>query len=324
MNNIFKSRFFIKLFCIPSLVWFLSSLLSMLPNKTDTEVLIWSDVIITDVLLVILWFLISLVITYLYSKKNKRRDKIVSIDKKIEKRTTKRILFPLQMCIMTFVIGVFFTYILNSALIKNQIIILFLTYIPFILFLIVTLLYYKFRAQKKLLSILKTFSMMLTCLLLFYYFTILFVIGLEAFENPITDIKYYKHYVKGTSLIEIFPKEIPNDVQNIEFYYAPAFLQGGTNYSLYYMDKDMTLDKFDKQYKKLAVWIGHKEEYTEKEGLLTSAFSFTPVKYINEEAYIIYLIKGKCDNSGYCNHGEFSFVAYNDETNEVIFRAASW
>ena len=125
-------------------------------------------------------------------------------------------------------------------------------------------------------------------------------------------------------MIENFPKEIPNDVQNIEFYYAPAFLQAGTNYSLYYMDKNMTLDKFDERYKELAIWIGHKEEYTEKEDLLASAFSFTPAEYINEEDYVIYLIKGKCDNSGYCNHGEFSFVAYNDETNEVIFRAAKW
>lgn len=323
MNNIFKSKFFIKLFCIPSLVWFLSSILSIIPNKTDTETFMWSDVIITDVILIILWFLISLGITYVYSKKNTLRDKTIFHDKKIEKRTPKRILFPLQMCVITFIIGVFLTYISNNVLIRNQIIIYFLTYIPFILFVIVTLLYYKFK-NKKILSILKTFSMMLTCLLLFYYFTILFVIGLEAFSNPITDIKYYKHYVKGTSLIENFPKEIPNDVQNIEFYYAPAFLQAGTNYSLYYMDKNMTLDKFDERYKELAIWIGHKEEYTEKEDLLDSAFSFTPAKYINEEDYVIYLIKGKCDNSGYCNHGEFSFVAYNDETNEVIFRAAKW
>lgn len=324
MNNIFKSKFFIKFFCIPSLVWFFSSILAMIPNKTDTEVLMWSDVIITDVLFIILWFLISLGITYVYNKKNAIVNKTIVIDKNVEKRNAKRIVFPLQMCIITFIIGSFFTYISKSIPIKMKMIVLILSYTPFILFLIVTLLYYKFKNRKKLLSILKTFSMMLTCLLLFYYFTTLLLIGLEMMDNPITDIRYYKRYVKETTLTKVFPKEISNDAENIEFYYAPGILQGGTNYSLYYIDKNMTHDKFDNQYNEQSIWIGRKDEYTDREGLLSSAFSHTPAKYTNEDDYIIYLIKGKCDNSGYCNHGEFSFAAYNDKTKEVIYRAESW
>ena len=31
----------------------------------------------------------------------------------------------------------------------------------------------------------------------------------------------------------------------------------------YYIDKDMTKNKFDEKYKDKAIWIGHKDEYTD-------------------------------------------------------------
>ena len=113
-------------------------------------------------------------------------------------------------------------------------------------------------------------------------------------------------------------------MDNIHFYYAPGILQGGTNYSLYYIDKNLTREEFDKRYREKAIWIGCKSEYAEKSELLASAFSFTPVDYNAEDNYIIYLVDRNCDDSGYCNHGNFLFVAYNEETHEVIFRAEFW
>ena len=86
----------------------------------------------------------------------------------------------------------------------------------------------------------------------------------------------------------------------------------------------MTKEKFDKEYKNKAIWIGHKEEYTEKEGLLSRVFTYTPSYYKNENDYIIYLIEGRCDDSGYCNHGDFLISAFNEKTNEVIFSSGEW
>ena len=86
----------------------------------------------------------------------------------------------------------------------------------------------------------------------------------------------------------------------------------------------MTKENFDKEYKNKAIWIGHKEEYTEKEGLLSRVFTYTPSYYKNENDYIIYLIEGRCDDSGYCNHGDFLIAAFNEKTNEVIFSSGEW
>ena len=123
---------------------------------------------------------------------------------------------------------------------------------------------------------------------------------------------------------KVFPQKIPKNVEDVKFYYAPGVLQGGTRYTLYYVDKKMTLDEFDKKYKKQAEWIGHIDDYKEKPGLLGGAFYSTPSEYKNENEYVIYLIKGRCDDSGYCNHGDFLMAAFNEKTHQVVYSTESW
>ena len=67
-----------------------------------------------------------------------------------------------------------------------------------------------------------------------------------------------------------------------------------------------------------------KKEYTEKSGLFAWAFSNTPVEYKIEDDYIIYIVNNHCDNSSYCNHGDFLFVAFNDNTIELIYKSKEW
>lgn len=33
---------------------------------------------------------------------------------------------------------------------------------------------------------------------------------------------------------------------------------------------------------------------------------------------------GDCDNSGYCNHGNYIIAAFNKKTHEVIFSSEQW
>ena len=229
----------------------------------------------------------------------------------------------LIMCIITLLIGiVVYSSTAIGIPIKAKLVILLVSFIPFLLFLLITILSYHFKEKYK--RILKVISIILSLLLGFYYFLALFMCVLLAATNPVTNLKYYNYYVAGERLENVFPSKIPDNVKNVQFYYAPGILQGGTNYALYYVDDYMTKENFDKKYKDKAVWIGHKEEYTEKEGLLSGAFSFTPADYNNENDYIIYLIEGRCDNSGYCNHGEFLFTAFNEKTNEVVFSSEQW
>lgn len=240
------------------------------------------------------------------------------------KEKIKRCKFPFIMSIITFIIGCFFAQSSIGIPVKGQFVILLLGFLPFIIFIGITLLSYRFSRNIETKNMFNCITGIFVFFLLLYYLVAIFECGFIEATNPITDIKYYKHYINGSYLTQVFPSRIPKNVDNIQFYYAPGMLQAGTNYSLYYVDKNLTKEEFDKRYREKAIWIGHKSEYTEKSGLLAGAFSFTPVDYSDEDNYIVYLIVGNCDDSGYCNHGEFLFVAYKEETHEVVFRAEFW
>lgn len=240
-----------------------------------------------------------------------------------KEKDLKKCIFPFIMTIITFIIGCGFFWLSKGDPFSLRIKILFIGYLPSIIFFFLLLICYFKCNTKKSKDTITILSTILTFFLLGYYVSAIFICAFEEAENPITDVRYYKDKVNG-SLLKVFPKEIPDDVEKIEFYYAPGILQGGTNYSLYYIDKNMTIDKFDKKYKEKAIWIGHKEEYIKEEGLLTGAFSYTPANYKNEDDYIIYLVESYCDDSGYCNHGNFLLAAYNEKTHEVIFKAKQW
>lgn len=236
--------------------------------------------------------------------------------------------FYIIMCTITLIIGSLFVYDSLGIQIKGQLIIILISYLPLILFLINFLIAYKNKKNKKVVNIFTGLSIFLTCILIFYYFiAIIFVVAIQSMtgvSNPI----FYKHYVSG-KLTEVFPKSIPNNVTNVEFFYNPPFLQGGMNHYLYYINKNMTINKFDKKYKNKAIWIGHKNEYNEKQGLLTSDLVMFEEGAYNrrtshENDFIIYLIKGKCDDSGYCNHGEYLLAAFNEKTKEVIYKSEIW
>lgn len=229
----------------------------------------------------------------------------------------------LIMSITTFLIGIMFYN--SSAIgipIAGKLMIITASFIPFFTFLLIIVLSYYFK--EKYIKVFKIISIIFSLLLVFYYLIALIICALTSVTNPVTDPKYYNRYVNGERFENVFPKEIPKNVKNVNFCYAPGILQGGTFYSLYYIDENMTKEKFDKKYKNKSIWIGHKEEYKEKSGLLSHVFAYSPVDYDNENDYLIYLIKGECDDSGYCNHGELLLVAFNEKTNEVLFKSGDW
>ena len=65
MNNtdIFKTKLFKKLFGIPAISWLLLSLITIIPDNTDLDPLTWSDLIIVDLFLLLIWFSISFIIS---------------------------------------------------------------------------------------------------------------------------------------------------------------------------------------------------------------------------------------------------------------------
>ncbi len=226
--------------------------------------------------------------------------------------------------IINFIIGTILFYETLFRPINIILITLLISYLPFIIFFIISLLSCHLKDNLKAIKVIKIITKILIYLQVFYYFMAIFIISILISLNPVTNPKYYKFFVNSDELTKVFPKQIPDNVKNVQFYYAPGVLQGSTDYVLYYIDENINLDKFNNYFKDKAIWIGHKKEYTEKKGLLTGTFSFTPIEYKNEDDFIIYLIKGECDDSGYCNHGKYLFAAINENTNEIIYKLSFW
>lgn len=325
-ENIYKSVFLSKLFLISSIIWLILSFL-IIGNPLDIFYILFF-IIPVNVIFMLIWFNISMIITQHRMSKNKNISSLKNQSMIYEEKNIsefQKVRFPLIMSVITFIIGSLLTYTsIGMEPSKDLLIVILISYFPCILFLTITFFCHYFGNKRKVRVIFKAIAGVFACLLIYYYFIGLFMIVLIESTNPITNIKYYKKQVNGTELTKVFPKKIPDDVENIKFHYAPGALQAGTNYMLYYVDKNMTMEKFDNNYKEKAIWIGHKKEYNEKEGLLVGTFSYTPAEYKNEEDFIIYLVDGECDDSGYCNHGKFLLAAYNEKTNEVIFRAEYW
>lgn len=320
--TILKSKFFLTLFFIPFGIYVVLSLLE-LADRSEPDAMTLGDFVVENIVIFVIWFIISFPIALLHSNKESKDIKMKRTpeEKWNEKTTFQKIRFPLIMSIITFLIGLLLSYDLIGFPLKAQLIILLSSFIPCLLFLIFLYIMYKNNEKRKVVSIFKIVSIVITCLLLFYYFIAMFVVVFTEAINPMTNPKYYRFHVPNST---VFPKKIPKNAEDIKFLYAPGILQGGTRYTLYYVDKNMTLDKFDKKYKKQAEWIGHINDYTEKEGLLNGVFYSTPSKYKNENDYVIYLIKGKCDDSGYCNHGHFLISAFNEKTHQVIYSTEIW
>lgn len=226
--------------------------------------------------------------------------------------------------IINFIIGTLLFYEALFRQINIILITLLISYLPFIMFFIISLLSYHLKNNLKAIKVIKIITKILTYLQVFYYFMAIFMITILMAINPVTNPKYYKFFVNSDELTKVFPKQIPDNAENVQFYYAPGVLQGSTDYVLYYIDKNINLDRFNDLFKDKAIWIGHEKDYTEKRGLLTGIFSHTSIKYENKNDFIIYLIEGKCDDSGYCNHGNYLLVAINENTNEIIYESRSW
>lgn len=200
---------------------------------------------------------------------------------------------------------------------------IFLYSIPFIVCLIITIFTNIFK--KRFIKILSNFlAAFLVIFLPFYYILTTAYLIIDKIENPVIDIKYYtKYYNYIGSLRKAFPKEIPESATNVEFKYYPGFLQSGNEYSLYYMDENITLDEFDSLYKNKAEWMGNIDNYKLKPGLLGNSLNIDNIKS-NDNDFTIYLIESSCDDSGYCNHGKYIFAAINEETHEIIYKMDMW
>lgn len=78
-KNFFKSKFFLNLFLIPSIIWFLISLIAMIPDEQESDPVTWTELITVNIILILIWFIISCIISLIYfiikNKNNKKQEK---------------------------------------------------------------------------------------------------------------------------------------------------------------------------------------------------------------------------------------------------------
>ena len=92
-NLLVPSNFFLKLFCVPSVIWLIISFLTMIPDETDPNTITWWQSMIVDIFLILVWYIISYTISLIVAevKKNKPKTKIVKEIRYITKDNNKKV-----------------------------------------------------------------------------------------------------------------------------------------------------------------------------------------------------------------------------------------
>ena len=141
----------------------------------------------------------------------------------------KQNIFKIILCILTFLIGcLIFCSIAIGISIKEQLIIMLISFLPFLIFLLITIFSYYHKEKYKI--VIRAITIILSILLIGYYFiaTILCII-LQSL-NPVINPNYYNYYIQTSNLKEKFPNKIPNNAENFKFIHSTGILQGGTIY----------------------------------------------------------------------------------------------
>jgi len=84
-----------------------------------------------------------------------------------------------------------------------------------------------------------------------------------------------------------------------------------------------SLEDIDYLYKDKAEQISYTGDYYTKYGIINDFLSQADI-HDKIDNYVIYLIDSRCDNSGYCNHGEFRLVAFNELNKEIVYQYSYW
>lgn len=144
-----------------------------------------------------------------------------------------------------------------------------------------------------------------------YVIIITFVFGILISVNPVTDYSYYNDLYNSNIYIKDFPKSVPNDAKNIEFYYNPGILQGITTMNLYYEIDNKTIKEYIRKYEPKSIKIVSIDYNNFND---SSSIRLENIK-LNGDYNIYYL---------YDKEDKLFFVAINEKENKCIFVYENW
>lgn len=192
------------------------------------------------------------------------------------------------------------------------------------LFSIILLLIKKRKNIKKIIINIIINVIQIVCILLsFIYFCVLIVVGSFIMAvDGVNNIKNYKK-VRYQHKISIGPNSIPNNAKNVNFHYNNSFLQGGEVFYLYFKTDNKSLKKYKEEYSIIAKSVIDYNSIDNNYHYLKSMHIDDLFKESKENLKVYYL-EGFCDNSGYCNHGEYKIVIIDEFSNSIMFMYEKW
>lgn len=309
--NKLKTNLLSKLFLIPSVLYIILSLLTLIIDDMADEQLTILEFIISDIIILLAWYIISFVISYIKSK--------------LEKLKVVRFCINYFVYICITINFIIFIYIRISVIIENifkSIIFTLLLIFPTLISIILLLLKRKNILKTNTINFLQIISI---CTSIIYIFILLavgnFILAVDGVNNPINYRRVY--YTYKMNRVSSLPNKVPKNAKNVKFHYNAPLFQGGEVFYLYFNTDHKSIKKYIEQYAKVARWIN-------KYNSLDNNYYYLKDKYIDnlfnksKEGVKIYYLEGYCDDSGYCNHGMYNTVIIDEVSNSIMFNYQKW
>jgi hypothetical protein len=240
----------------------------------------------------------------------------------------KKAPFPASMTVISFALFMLVYWFLTQTTVKPFYLQGLLFAIPFICFAIISI-FTSLGTLNIFNSTIITIIVMITCSVALG--SILFYLAVEAATTGTTDINQYEKVLKLTHypkdpLIRYFPEQIPENAEEVQFCYNPAFLQGGENFALKFKTDPDSINQYIYSISAKAKWIGESNASdAEKYGIFErTLYIFDWGDERPPSDLVIYVTYSRPYQPDDWNHGERSLIAISKERNEVLFLADQW
>lgn len=170
-----------------------------------------------------------------------------------------------------------------------------------------------------------TLNLIQVLLVIGTFIYLFFVIIFADYILAVDGVNNIKNYNKVCSLykIKICPNKISKTAKKVYFHYNAPFFQGGEKFNLFFQTDTTEIQNYKKKYENNSKWINNYN-------LLNNDYYFLKNRK-NEELFQgdienikVYFLDGRCDNSGYCNHGEYNAIFINEKNNSIMFNYEKW
>ncbi len=244
--------------------------------------------------------------------------------------TLKRAFFPGIAAIISFLFFVIIFYSIIRTVIEPDYLIILLFALPFVLFGTIFILTVKDKINETA-SIIST-GILIIPLAIAIAFIFLFV-SIDTATTTTTDINRYERVLKLSNLPNhllknTFPDEVPANAENIMFMYHPSFGQGGEAIALKFELDSESIKEYIAVFPKKAKWVGKvTDSEASKHGVFIGTFNAFGSKYDSHsrwDGYTVFVIFSQPYEPNNWNHGEISFVAISEHSNEIFFYADKW